>query len=365
MPVNETPPLDQIYFYLTEGCNLACRHCWLAPKFDPDGNKYPVLDPYLFQSIIAEAKPLGLTKVKLTGGEPLLHPRFEDLLFLLNQEKIGVTIETNGMLMTPAIAEKIAAVKNPFVSVSIDGIDARTHDGIRGVENAFEKAKRAVRYLAGATVPVQIIMTLMEQNAHQVDGMVAMAEDLGAGSVKFNLLQPTARGEALYRKKAALNIQKLIEIGHHVDHALRPKTKIDLYYDYPPAFRSLSRISKGNGTCGILGILGVISTGHYALCGIGMHIKELVFGSAGKDPLERVWREHPVLMEIRRGLPEKLEGVCRNCLMKYLCLGSCIAQGYYRANRLWAPFWFCEQAEQNGLFPVNRLETIELAIGRR
>ncbi len=73
-------PLNQFYFYLTEGCNLACRHCWLAPKLDREGTLYPTLPVDLFETAIREAKPLGLKAVKLTGGEPLLHPQFLQLI---------------------------------------------------------------------------------------------------------------------------------------------------------------------------------------------------------------------------------------------------------------------------------------------
>ena len=73
-------PLHQIYFYLTEGCNLACRHCWLAPGFDADGSTYPTLPVELFETAIREGKPLGLHEIKLTGGEPLLHPQITRLL---------------------------------------------------------------------------------------------------------------------------------------------------------------------------------------------------------------------------------------------------------------------------------------------
>ncbi len=76
-------PLRQIYFYLTEGCNLACRHCWLAPKLDPQGNRFATLPVETFETAILEAKPLGLQGVKLTGGEPLLHPHIDQLLEII------------------------------------------------------------------------------------------------------------------------------------------------------------------------------------------------------------------------------------------------------------------------------------------
>ena len=124
--VQYAPSLTQLYFYLTEGCNLACRHCWLAPKLDPAGERYPVMGVDRFLSAITEAKSLGLQSVKLTGGEPLLHPAFLNLLDILRREGLGVTIETNGVLMTPHIASAIATFPNRFVSVSLDGVDADT-----------------------------------------------------------------------------------------------------------------------------------------------------------------------------------------------------------------------------------------------
>jgi hypothetical protein len=35
------PMINTLYFYLTEGCNLACRHCWMGPRFDATGSHYP------------------------------------------------------------------------------------------------------------------------------------------------------------------------------------------------------------------------------------------------------------------------------------------------------------------------------------
>jgi len=68
-----------------------------------------------------------------------------------------------------------------------------------------------------------------------------------------------------------------------------------------------------------------------------------------------VWQDNAILKALREGLPHRLEGVCGRCLMKGRCLGSCIAQNYYSKGSLWAPNWFCEQAEEAGLFPTSRL----------
>jgi SynChlorMet cassette radical SAM/SPASM protein ScmF len=184
-----------------------------------------------------------------------------------------------------------------------------------------------------------------------------MAEDLGASSVKFNIIQPTARGERLYGNDDALSIEELIKLGRHIEIELAKNTELTLFFDYPMAFRALSRIAHGDGcgVCGILGILGVLASGHYALCGIGEHTSDLVFGRAGTDRLEEVWLENPLLNELRAGLPDRLGGVCSRCLMKHRCMGSCIAQNYYRTGSLWGPYWFCEQAEESDFFPNSRI----------
>ena len=349
--------LDTLYFYLTEGCNLACRHCWMGPRFDATGDHYPVLPVELFETAIREAKPLGLSGVKLTGGEPLLHPHFVQLLDIIRREGLKLTLETNGLLCTPQIAAEIAKNPNRFVSVSIDGIDAATHEWVRGVAGSFEAVCQAVRNLVATGSQPQVIFSVMRHNAGQVDAMVHMVEELGATSLKFNVVQPTARGEKLHENQETLNIAELIALGCHVEQELAPKTKLRVVFHYPPAFKSLQHIASGDGcgTCGIFGILGVIASGKYALCGIGEQLPDLLFGTVGKDRLEDVWNGNAVLNTLREGLPSRLEGICGRCLMKERCLGSCIAQNYYSKGRLLGANWFCEQAEAAGLFPASRL----------
>ncbi len=349
--------LNQLYFYLTEGCNLACRHCWLAPKLDRSGTTYPSLPVELFEAAIHEARPLGLMGVKFTGGEPLLHPHISDLLAIVRREGLRLTMETNGVLMTPVLAAEIAQSPHAFVSVSLDGVDAETHEWVRGVPGSFEAARRGVRLLASAGLRPQIIFSLMRHNASQVEAIIQLAGQLGAGSVKFNVIQPIARGEKLHNADETMTIAELIQMGRRVERELAPATSLRLFFDYPQAFRDLSHIASGDGCsrCGVKGILGVLASGEYALCGIGEQVSELIFGAVGQDRLEEVWSNHPVLDAIRNDNPTRLAGICGRCVMKGRCLGSCVAQNYYRSRDLLAPFWFCEEAEQAGLFPRSRL----------
>ncbi len=350
--------LNTFYVYLTRGCNMKCRHCWLGPKYDEKGLSYPVLDPDLFRTAIAQAKPLGLSSVKLTGGESLLHPKIKEILAIIKEEKLRLNVETNGALCTPELARALKeSYENVFVSVSLDSIDAPVHEWVRGVPGSFERTVQGIKNLTDAGISPQIIMTIMKKNVEQMEPMVRLAEKLGAESVKFNLLQPSERGKAMHQSGETLSIEDLVEKGKWTEKHLRLSTSLRIDYSHPMAFRSLGRLFGKNdsGTCGIFGILGLLADGSYALCGIGETVEDMVFGNAATDNLETVWNNSRMLQSIRAGLPEKLEGVCANCLHKTRCLGSCIAQNYYATGSLWAPFWYCEAAQTAGLFPQSRL----------
>lgn len=320
------------------------------------------LDVNLFKTIIDQGKPLGLEAIKLTGGEPLLHPQIEEILRMISETHNRLIIETNGVLCTQSIAKLISQVSNQvFVSVSLDGCDSETHDWVRGVPGSFVSALEGIENLVKAGVKPQIVMALMRKNRDQIESVVQLAEEIGVSSVKFNPIQPIARGDLFHNNMETLSIHELVTIGAWVEKSLATRTNLVLLYTQPMAFKPLSRMFGGNssgcGVCGILNILGVLSDGSYSLCGIGESVQDLVFGHAAENNLEEVWRNTPILEELREGFPEKLTGVCKDCLMKAICKGSCIAQNYYNSGGLWSPFWYCEQAHNSGLFPLHRLKS--------
>jgi len=357
------PSLNSYYVYMTAGCNLACQHCWLSPKFQPKGGTGGHLDYDLFALAIDEGLPLGLSQVKLTGGEPLLHPDFIKIVDLLSEKELGLTIETNGVLMTESLACYLKEKSTlSHISVSLDGAAPETHDPFRGVKGSFDEAVQGIRYLVEVGYHPQVIMSIHDGNIDEIEALVRLAEDLGAGSVKFNLIQPTGRGESMAKGEQVLNIQRLIELGKWVEGDLQKKYTVPLHYSWPMAFHSLQQLMNdgGNGSCGIFGILGILPSGHLAMCGIGVHVSELCYGSLGEDKVADIWSSNATLIELRRNLPGKLEGICAECILHDLCLGHCVAANYNRTKRLTAPYRFCQKSDDEGLFPSSRRRSMHL-----
>ena len=349
--------LNALYCFITRGCNLRCRHCYTDARHCADEMHSQAIDAGLFRDVVRQAKQLGVSYVKLSGGEPLMHPRIGEILEIAGRVRIDVVLSTNGVPCTPSLVKELSRIRLRGVSVSLDGADAETHEWVRGETGCFAKALRGIRALAEAGLSPNIGMVILRRNIRQVEAVVGLAESLGVSSVTFNLAQPTGRGAAMQDDGEFPELRELIELDGLVREMSR-RTPLALRFTLPPAFKPLGgflgNAAGGCGACGILGILGVLSDGSLGLCGAAEEMPELIFGHAGRDELETVWRRTPLLQELREGLPDRFKGICGECLMRTLCQGRCIAQNYYRSRDVWAPYWFCEEADREGLFPETR-----------
>ncbi len=270
---------------------------------------------------------------------------------------LSCRLETNGMEITPALARLLVDCQTRHIAISIDGASYDTHDRIRGLRGAYWRTLTGLGNLVEAGFKPQIVMSLMKSNFHEVEGLLEIAKRFGAGSVKLNIIQPTLRGKELHENGAVLFLKEFLKLERKLDKEIRPLFAFPIFLNIPPAFRSLKSMIKEKylGACGVQSSLGLLADGSYALCGIGENIAALVFGKAGNGELNDIWQKNPIILQLRENLNDKLKGICSHCLVKSFCRGSCVAQNYYRANDIFAPFWFCEAAAKEGLFPKNRL----------
>ncbi len=348
------PPLTSLYVYAAGSCNLACRHCWIVPKFQPDGNGGPYVELVWIEKAIREAKPLGLRSIKLTGGEPTLHPRFRELTTLISNANLDIIIETNGTLIDDDLARFLKDESRVcFISVSLDGKDAETHDALRAVPGSFDRAVRGIKALVNVEFRPQMICTLHRGNISQVADVVALAENLGCGSVKFNHIQRIGRGER-FGEQEGLEISEIIQEYRRIETELVPKSRLSIFFDIPMAFYTMRRLLGDSGRCTIKNILGILGGGELSICGIGTTAPELIYGHIAIDNLREVWCQSNGLACLREQIPMQLEGICGNCLHRDVCLGDCVANNFHGSGRLNAPFSFCDRADAIGLFPASR-----------
>ncbi|MBN1273511.1 MAG: radical SAM protein [Candidatus Aminicenantes bacterium] len=353
------PPLTSLYLYITNGCNLACRHCWITPRF-VNGKPSPgeCLDLNLLRKAVKKGKTLGLKTAKITGGEPLLHPKFINIVDYLSKEGIKQTMETNGTLISANLSRHLKQNTTMwFIATSLDSPNANNHDQFRGMQGAFENTIKGIKHLVNVGYRPQIIMSPHRENIHEVEDLVKLAISIGAGSVKFNPVTPTGRGKIMHKRKETLDYDEIIKLVRYIRNDLQNKYPIPLKIMLPPALSTLKEILNtrniGN-ECRVLNILGILGNGDMALCGIGRNIPALCFGNLITDDLIDIWVSHPTLVKLRIDLSGKFPGICADCIHSGRCLTHCVAINYELTGKLVNPFYLCSEAERKGEFPVTR-----------
>lgn len=358
------PPLRTIYFYPTESCNLKCKHCWVSPSFaeGPSAKAYADqnsanLSFDEIKEVVADALPLGLDSIKLTGGEPFLHPRIMDYLRYFRKKGLALILETNGTLLDEAIIVELKRL-GCGTSVSLDGATPATHDRVRGVPGSFEKVLRALHLMQKHDYPCEVIFSLYRETRNELKQIIEILDARGGFRLKINPLCPIGRGERLAEASLALPIEEILELNRTIERDYTRRFKnVPIYLHLPVAFTPVKDILAGKGccTCRILNIIGLLSDGRVSYCGIGRLEEELVMGNVRNEKLSAIWQDSKQLRELRKKMPRALKGVCGICIHKYQCLGSCVAQTYHQKKDLFGAFSFCEAAHVKGLFPESRL----------
>lgn len=361
------PPLRSLYLYLSSSCNLSCRHCWITPRLvDAQPDPGEVIDVKALRAAIAEAKPLGLSSVKLTGGEPLLHPCFREICDLATREELDLVMETNGTLLSADLARYLKnETSMEFISVSIDSADAARHDAFRGANGAFTAVLQGLDHLVAAGYEnVQVIMSVHRSNRDEIEDVARLSAAHGAASLKLNPVTSCGRGAGMDRRGETLDFAQRLALDQYIFKELPPLlqaagTPLDLVLHTPLALMPISEILRrqgDTGECGVLGILGVLGSGEIALCGIGRNIPELVYGRLGEDSIRTIWLQHPTIIKLREALHDEANypPICRGCALARRCRTGCVAQNFVHGKQLIWPDALCAEAYQKGLFPASR-----------
>ena len=175
-------------------CNLRCQMC--AIQFRTDGAPHGPLAFMEFDRFCALLEQMpALRQLHLQGlGEPLMHPRFFDMVAHAVARGIRVTTNTNLMLLSRRRAEQCLDSGLDELHVSLDAADAEVYERIRvraSLERVLNNLRRlmALRDGAGRRRPsVHIIMVIMRQNLQELPELVRLTHELGAEALSVQHL---------------------------------------------------------------------------------------------------------------------------------------------------------------------------------
>ncbi|HEY6008206.1 MAG TPA: radical SAM protein [Geobacteraceae bacterium] len=177
-------PPQTLTIAITGVCNLRCRHCWVEAG---EASSAPHVPVQTLRRLLGEFAALAGSGVRLTGGEPLCHPGWLEIMRLCRALGFeSLVLQTNAMLLTDAHAFALGALDfaGLSVQVSLDGAGAPSHDLVRG-EGAFDLAVAGIRRLVGAGLGrrLTIAFTEMAHNLEEIPTLLELATELGVASV--------------------------------------------------------------------------------------------------------------------------------------------------------------------------------------
>ena len=181
---------------ITDRCNYKCVYC----RTGEVGALYPELSIDEYLRLIKLFVGLGIAKVRLTGGEPLLRRGLLDLvgelagLRTLAGEPLDLALTTNGHLLDK-LAAPLKSAGLDRVTVSMDAVDAPAFERITRVPGSFQAVLRGVRAArAAGLTPLKINCVLLRGfNDSQIEAFARFARD-EAVVVRFIEFMPLEEG---------------------------------------------------------------------------------------------------------------------------------------------------------------------------
>ncbi|HYH40717.1 MAG TPA: radical SAM protein [Burkholderiales bacterium] len=188
-----------IAWQVTNECNLACLHC-IEESGPGKAFKDELSDEQVF-GFLGQVMDLEVPYLSFSGGEPMLHPRFFDMVAYVCERNGQVKVETNGHTLTPDNCARLKDLGVKAVQVSLDGATRETFNRMR-VRGDFDMAIGGIRNLREAGVPIEINYSPTHFNIHEIELAVDLAAELGAYSFYT--------GRTMYTGNAVKTWQRLV-----------------------------------------------------------------------------------------------------------------------------------------------------------
>ncbi|MGA2808595.1 MAG: GTP 3',8-cyclase MoaA [Terracidiphilus sp.] len=273
---------------ITDRCNYKCIYC----RTGEAGAQYPELGIGEYLRLIRIFVELGISKVRLTGGEPLLRRGLIELvrelagLRTIEGGALDLALTTNGHLLD-GLAGPLKAAGLNRVTVSMDAVDAPTFERITRVPGSFETVLSGIRAaLAAGLTPLKINCVLLRGfNDDQIENFAWFARREGV-VVRFIEFMPLEEGR-LWTPEIVVPLKEIVErIGR-----VLPLTEM--------APREASETARRYTFSDGMGEIGIIAPVSQAFCGACSRVRLTSDGKIRTCLFSQV--EHDLYGRLRAG----------------------------------------------------------------
>ena len=326
-----------ISWNITLRCPLKCAHCYVNGG---DHEAEHVLSHEEALRVIDQVRAAGRPVVVLSGGEPLMREDLCEIARYGTEQGLRMVMGTSGYFLDRPMAARLSDAGIRAAAISLDSADPSTHDSLRGVPGAWEKAVAAIRNCRDEGIGVQVNMTLMRSSAGDVESVVEFGKGLGVMDYQVFFPVPTGRAQDLVLKDP-LGYEEVIRTVLLKYH----NTGVNLRPTCAPQFR---RIAEGLGIRNPAWGRGCIAGTRYCRIYANGDVTPCPYlpvsaGNLRETSFGEIWQHSPVFSALRD--PDLLTGKCGRCEYRGMC-GGCRARAY-RGTGAFSHRW-CDGLEQPG-----------------
>jgi cyclic pyranopterin phosphate synthase len=248
--------VDYLRLSVTDRCNLRCIYC-MPPGGVPPRRHEDILTYEELLAFAAVAVRCGVSKVRLTGGEPLVRRDLPDFVARLARTTglDDISLTTNGILL-PRFAADLRRAGLRRVNVSLDSLDPARYARLTRGGSLDEALAGLEAALSGGLAPVKVNTLLLEGVEEELDAFVALTRELPV-HVRFIEFMPVDRrlaGPGAGRLVAAGDVLRLLAGRHRLTPHPGP-------YGHGPA-----QYWQADGARGTLGFIAGVSDHFCGAC---------------------------------------------------------------------------------------------------
>lgn len=185
----DRPKVFSVAVEVTAHCNQKCDYCYNEWRADNGAEMSTGSTAQLLGRVRRLLDAWDVDHVTVTGGEPFARRDVFQLFELLRERGVGIQVISNGGLVTPELAGKIAPYRLRYVQVTLNGEDAALHEEHVGAGH-FEPTLRGIRALSAEGVPVVGCTVVTRKNAAHVGAILALWKALGVRQIALSRFSP-------------------------------------------------------------------------------------------------------------------------------------------------------------------------------
>ncbi|MFA6280893.1 MAG: radical SAM protein [Candidatus Omnitrophota bacterium] len=153
-----------IQFQYNYACNLACQHCSVKGFQGKESKRqFTIAD---VKDLFRQADELGLARVTITGGEPLVFKDLDALVASIDPQKFYINCDSNGWLLDERRAKHLKSIGIDRIQLSIDSLNPEEHDSFRGAKGSHARAIKAIDAVLGAGLAIFIQTVVTKQRLY-------------------------------------------------------------------------------------------------------------------------------------------------------------------------------------------------------